>query len=415
MKSLTAAVSGLAMVAALTLSATDSVASSDTKLGAGDSGAAEEVHTVDFGHALSAETAFKLADAEDLEVHDVTLTIDAAIFVYQYDTDLTVSDNAGNVDSLVRSMVGSEAAVQQLGVVEPNDERSRSRSDFDDALRRLEERADRAPEMVPEKVDALKMREDLGDAGETAVDSPAAPRASTDKPETRAHANVTVFQTQDSVTPKDGGPSRREVTMEIQWINESDLRKAPDSWGYEVDLYQKNYNLSSTKSRPNCPAGTDKKFWADASLKGTIAAFIFNEGLTSKQNVAIEPHIDSNHILDNCDTGAIGAGIGEPKKIPHANSGEAGHKLHQRAFVRYQIPKGSEARSHLAAASSFVYNACPGKAGTNCMGLIGDPIVEWPDSLGGSTDMILLNESRKWRAPAHFSWDEYASKRPLAL
>ncbi|SMY05387.1 hypothetical protein BANT918_03406 [Brevibacterium antiquum CNRZ 918] len=32
-----------------------------------------------------------------------------------------------------------------------------------------------------------------------------------------------------------------------------------------------------------------------------------------------------------------------------------------------------------------------------------------------STDMLLLNANRNWRTPTHFSWDEYADKRPKAL
>lgn len=76
--------------------------------------------------------------------------------------------------------------------------------------------------------------------------------------ETEAHPNSVTFKTDDNVSGK------RKLTVDATWKGDNSARKNPKDWGFEISLYQWNYNMSSTIVRPACPASTDDRFWADA-------------------------------------------------------------------------------------------------------------------------------------------------------
>lgn len=378
---------------------------------------APQVSEVELPHPLAAADAFEVVESEDAEVVSATLTVDKAIAVYQYDDEQSDSANATNADQSLTDLVGGSGVVTSVTVADEaqgtatQSARSRSSDNLDD---RIIEAAEAEPEAKADSVDAVAIRDDFAEETYGSTDdrgvNEISPQAASDHPETLAHANRTVFKTEDSVSGK------REVTMEMQWINNSNLVRLYDDWGFENDLYQWNNKLSSTAQRPACPKDTDTKFWANASLKGGTAVFIFNEGLSSAKNKAISPYLDRNHLSDTCNQGTIGIGIGEPKKIPNYGGGEAGQKINQRAFVRLSLLKGNASWSHISSASSFLPNNCPKGVHQDCMGLHEEPGNTWSEkNMGGDTDTLLLNKKRGWKTPAYFSWDEFASKRPQGI
>lgn len=146
---------------------------------------------------------------------------------------------------------------------------------------------------------------------------------------------------------------------------------------------------------------------------------VINDGLPKAKMEQLETYIDANHLSDPCSQGSIGFGIGHPYAIPDMKFAIGGPDmvLHQTVDVDMRLKPGKLSRSHLWAATKYVPNNCPGGvAHTDCMGLYTDPARPWPETkLGGGTDMLLLNKDRKWQTPTHFSWDEYADRRPKAL
>ena len=225
------------------------------------------------------------------------------------------------------------------------------------------------------------------------------------EPPTRAHANSVWFQT------KDNGDGKRQVLINAAWFGKSNLKNAPDPlrWGLEFQLYQWNYSLDGKNKRPTCPIGTNKQFWANASLAGATMTAVINDGRDHNNT-----YIDDDHVLDSCQLGAIGFGIQHAKGVSDLDLplGD-GLDLHQTIFVDMRLNPGDKPWSHISANSKFVSDDCAGlPAESSCMNLFPET-ASWP--LDGNRDMLLLNSERKWKTPTHFNCDEFEDKRPKAI
>lgn len=375
---------------------------------------APDAEVIDFDHPISVDDANDVITAERLEVQSIEFLVGNGIGHHVFDPSVSAEENAMELsENLKQQAPGGNAAVISATVqVERSDGRAISRGGGA-SVDAVVDAAALLPEQGNGDVDLTELREEpdgLPSSYEPAVEAQA---ANTDIPPTRAHPNTVWIQTKDKVAGK------RQVVFNARWINKSNARNAPHWWGSEFQLHQRNADLSSSRSRPLCAVGTDAKFWADASLKGATMVAVINDGLPKAKMEQLETYIDSNHLLDPCSQGSIGFGIGHPYGIPDMKFPLGGPDtvLHQDIYVDMRLKPGKLSRSSIWAATKYVPNNCPGGAAhTDCMGLTTDPARPWPTSkLGGGTDMLLLNKSRNWRTPTHFSWDEYADRRPKPL
>lgn len=375
--------------------------------------------TVDLDHPIAFDSALTIAQdsATDHQatVESFEFMIGNGIGHYIYDSDLSLSANESlALENLADQAPGGTPAITEITFEIPEQDSSphaRSTTPDKDLTESVAEDAEQEKEQDAGDVDLAKVR-DAQIGTQEAAEAEAQAAADPNKPSTRGHPNVTWFQTKDNVKGK-----RQLIVME-SWLNSSNAKKAPFWWGSETQLYQHNKKLSSKKVRPFCPADTDDRFWADARLKGASMTMVVNDGTGDSSLKKMETYIDKEHSSDECSKGAIGFGIGKPAAMPDMKFKNGKTTTHQTVYVDMRLKPGKNSWSHVSAATKYVQNNCnPQPAGTKCMGLGLNPARNWPASLGGpkSTDMLLLNANRNWRTPTHFSWDEYADKRPKAL
>ncbi|AMT93184.1 hypothetical protein A2T55_04810 [Brevibacterium linens] len=372
---------------------------------------------VELDHNVDVADTFKEADKQGIHILSAELLVGNGGGLYQYDPNLSASKNAESLQSQIKNLTGTSAVVTALEVLYPPKKGSQKQQSSPSATAqgsavKGEDQVRRAfaglDETDPTDDDISRIRDDVENSPGTAESHMLKPQANGVPAETNAHPNNVSFRTDDNV----GG--KRKVTYDIQWMDKSDIKNAPDGWGLEVELYQYNYKLSDVIQRPACPKGTDEKFWADAGLHGTTITYLFNNKKNSSAKAKLEPYLDNNHWSDPCYQGGIGVGFGKPKTLPRWDETILDTKIHQRLTVAMSVPKGNAAWSHIGAASSFVAYNCQakGKADTDCMGQVGI----WPeDKMGGISDMLLLNKNRKWKTPTYFSWSANAVKRPAGL
>lgn len=370
-----------------------------------------EVIKIDLDHTLEPKEVFQTSETNGIQIISVELAIGNGGGHYQYDPAESGVLNAESLQNEVDSLSGTEAVITSIEI----DASSSSKSTQDRSVssetkskapntEQFEEVFSELPETKPTDANITGIKDDIEKESTSA--SPQLAKASAVGAETKAHANRVVFRTDDDVN------GRRKVSFDAAWKDASNIKSAPNDWGFEVELYQHNYKLSSKVVRPACPADTDDRYWADARLHGATVVYTVNNGISSSQLSKIETYLDNNHWSDPCSQGGIGFGIGKPKSIPTWDSKVDGKTTHQEIYVTMSLKKGKASWSNVHAASSFVKNNCTSRAHTDCMGLSG----KWPaSSMGGDSDMLLLNENRKWKTPTYFSWDAYADKRPKAL
>lgn len=364
-----------------------------------------EVQTLDLPHKVTALDAFRLAESEGVKIKYAQLDVGNGGGIYAYDPELTATENANAVLREIEAIAHVEPTVTELTV---DRELAGSQSlaggvtgsAADDVL---DEFAD-LPSAVVEDKDISFIREDedgLGESFHSLADSSKGVEAMT-----KSHPNRVVYRTEDDVEGK------RQLTIDAAWQGGNDIKSSPRGWGFEVQLYQVNRNLSDKVHRPACPKGNDERFWAHGDISGAVVVFSVNEGISDDELKGMELYLDSNHLSDPCSQGAIGFGIGEPANVPDWGDKGGDRQTQQDVFAKFSLAKGKNAWSHIWAASKFVKNGCPGRATTNCMGLGG----AWPEEeWGGKSDMLLLNKDRGWKTPAYFSWDYLADRRPLPL
>ncbi|MBD8021934.1 hypothetical protein [Brevibacterium gallinarum] len=378
-----------------------------------------EVETVELDYPVETNDLFSRAETLGVKIVSVEYLISDGLGVYIYDTEKTAEENAADLEVTLHSQApGGNPAVFSVTALAATQQPSHSDGSPQNAgsfaaPSSLLDEARHLPHAEPGDSE-LPRPDGLGDELNDSGLREDGFNTSSDEPPTRAHPNSIWFQTKDNVDGK------RQVSIFSQWAGQSNTHKAPKYWwGAEIQLYQHNYNLPEKISRPLCAPGTDKRYWANASLAGATMTVSINDGTADGVLKSLEAYIDSNHLSDPCSTGAIGVGFGKPTVIPDMdiNWGGGNEKLHQMLYVDLRLPKGSNSWSHISAATKYVQNNCQGhRSHTDCMGLSIDPGHPWPkDKLKGGTDFLLLNKQRKWRTPTHFSWDEYADRRPKAL
>lgn len=376
-----------------------------------------ETEKIELDHSVDVAETLKEADKREIHILSAELLVGNGGGLYQYDPSLSASKNAESLQSQIGNLTGTSAIVNSLEITDPpkKDAQKTKNSPSASAHNSATTNRDQVQkafagldETKPTSDDISQIRDGVEDSKGAARSHNLKPQADGVPAETNAHPNNVAFRTDDDV--KD----RRKVTYDIQWMDKSDIKNAPDDWGLEVELYQHNYKLSDTIQRPACPKGTDEKFWADAGLHGTTIAYLFNNKKNSSAEAKLEPYLDNNHWSDPCSQGGIGVGFGKLKTLPRWDETVLDTKIHQSLTVTMAVPKGNAAWSHISAASSFVAYNCEAedKAETDCIGLVG----KWPEAkMGGDSDMLLLNKNRKWKTPTYFSWSANAIKRPAGL
>lgn len=374
----------------------------------------ETLTRIHFKHPLDPEKFFEKAAAEDIKIRTIELSVgDNAGGLYGYDPTLTAKQNASALQSDIKESGGEYSVATSAQIAKSDTANSKKRSEPAVEANSTEDDIARGSfNELPEKRSdnthlpavGVRANQEGNSSSKTAEKAAAKPVAA----ETEAHPNSVTFKTDDNVSGK------RKLTVDATWKGDNSARKNPKDWGFEISLYQWNYNMSSTIVRPACPASTDDRFWADARMHSVTIVYMYNDGVKFKSDSSIEPYLDTNHWSDPCSQGALGFGIGRPDKIPYWGLNVPEMRWNQKLSAVMYLKKGKNSWSHISASSKFVKDNCAGEpASTDCMGTGGT----WPkDEMGGgSSDMILLNKSRKWKTPTFFGWDAEAVKRPAGL
>lgn len=365
-----------------------------------------ESTAIEFDHPISARDAFEIAKNNDFEVQSVGFKVGNGVGSYIYDSSISLDANIQNLEENLQNQApGGNAAVNKLTVV-AKDSASTTAARSSSASNDLLDDARGKPPQDAGDADLTRKRDQ--EVPKTKQQNRAAAvkdKARSSEPPTRAHANSVWFETKDNVDGK------RQVLINADWLGKSNLKNAPDPlrWGLEFQLYQWNYSLDGKNKRPTCPIGTNKQFWANASLAGATMTAVINDGEDHNNT-----YIDNDHAFDSCQMGAIGFGIQHAKGVSDLDLPLGGGlNLHQTIFVDMRLNPGDKPWSHISANSKFVSDNCAGlPAESSCMNLFPES-APWP--LDGNRDMLLLNSERKWKTPAHFNWDEFEDKRPKAI